>query len=225
MACGKNCFKILTIIIALADIVVGWFKFYQIYHETGHLEQDLVDANPILQNECSNPQLFWKVYVSFNSLGTILTCFEIYYLIKEIKTDKRMFNKCFSRAFFLVVAIYFLKVFPISILNIVYRDKCVCFEGFSISVWQTEVRDFFKSFLGGVSVICLQIILHLAEIYIRLRRIGRFIKTFVFCVEFLPDEEIDGRTLPCFIISIVLVTCYTALFLTEIVFIFCVKYT
>ena len=224
----KNIFKILTIVFVLLDLAVGWFKFYRIYHEAGHLEDELNAGNSDLQQDCRNPHTYWKVYVTFETIATILACFEIYYLVKEIKQDKRMFDKCFSRAWFLVVAIYIFAIFPLSILNIVFRDRCVCFEGFSLNVWQDEVRDFFKSLLGGASVICMQILLHLTEVYFRLRRIVKFFKTFIFCMKFAPDEETDQPccqgTLPCFVISIILAICYTALFITEIVFIFCVKY-
>ena len=228
MACCRNCFKILTIILAFVDIGLGWFKFYQLYDETAHLEEKLQEANSVLKDDCRDPQLYWKIYVAFEALGTILAVFQIYYLIRELKRDKRMFEKCFSRAWFLVVAIYIFAVFPSSILDIIYRDRCICYEGFSFSVWQSNVRDFFKGFLGGASVICLQIILHLTDLYLRFRKIGRFIGTYVFCMKYAPDED-EGtpcctQTHVCFVVSAILAICYTVVFVTEIVFIFCVTY-
>ena len=230
MGCPRNCFKVLTIVFVVLDIAVGWFKFYRMYHEAGHLEDELNAGNSDLQKDCSNPHGYWKAFVTFESIATILAFGEIYYLIREIKYDKRMFDKCFSHAWFLVVAIYIFAIFPLSILNIAFRDRCVCFEGFSLNVWQDEVRDFFKTLLGGISVISMQILLHLSEVYFRMRRILKCFKTIMFCMKFAPDNDEDMNhpccegTLPCFVISIVLAICYTALFITEIVFIFCVKY-
>ena len=232
MACCKTCcktfLKVLTIIITAVDVGLGWYIFYEIYHETIHIEENLQEANSVQRNECSDPQLYWKLYVAFEALGTILAVFEIYYLIKELIKDRRMFEECFSRAWFLVVAIYIFAIFPSSIVDIIYRDRCICYEGFSFSAWHSDVRDFFKGFLGGASVICLQVILHLADLCASFRRFGRFIQIYIFCVDNVPDKEEDGgcctNTHKCFIISGVLAICYTALFITEIVFIFCVTY-
>ena len=228
MACCKNCFKIFTLILCFVDIGVGWFKFYQLYDETQQLEQTLQGVDPALRNDCPDPQLYWKLYVTFEAIGTILCVFEIYYLIMEIYKDKRMFDKCFSRAWFLVVAIYVFEIFPSGIVDIIYRDRCICHEGFSFSAWEADVRDFFRGFLGGASVICLSIILHLTDIYVRLRRLLTFVKTYVFCMKFVPNEDEEWtcceRTHICFAISTILALCYTALFVTQIVFIFCEKY-
>ena len=227
--CCKTFFKILTIFLALVDIGIGWWKFYEIYHEAWHLEHESHSVSDATRSECQNPRVYWIVYIPFESMGTILAVFEIYYLVKEVKKDKSMFNECFSRAWFVVVAIYIFSIFPSSILDIVFRDKCVCNGGFSVNVWQSEVRDFSKGLIGGLSVIFLQILLHLAEAYYRIRRVWRFFATCLFCMKFAPDEEMDKPccqgTLPCFVISLVLAICYTAVFVAEIVYIFCVEST
>ena len=225
--CCKTFFKVLTIILAIMDIGVGWFKFHELYFETVEIERELDHASEVLQSECSNPQLYWKIYAPFESIGTILGVIEIYYLVREIIEDKHIFNKCFNRTFFLVVFIYVFAVFPSTILDIVFRDRCICHEGFSWNIWQAEVRDFFKGFLGGVSVIFLQILLHLTEIFYRARRVWRFIGSFIFCVKYKEKDEEgeeEHKILPCFVISIILVICYAALFTAEIVFIFCNKH-
>ena len=227
MTTCKNFFKILTVVLALLDVGVGWYKFYELYHESGHLAEEIDSANSVLQNDCHNPQLYWKIYVVFQAIGTILAGFEIYYLIREVKKDKRMFEECFGRAWCLIVAIYLFAVFPSTIVDILYLDKCVCADGFSFSEWRAEVRDFFKGFLDGVSVILLQIILHLTEGYVMVRKLGRFIGTCLYCVKYAP--KIEAAELPwkkrwAFRVGIILAICYAALFVTEILFIFCVKH-
>ena len=148
----------------------------------------------------------------------------VYFLLREIRKDRSLFNECFSKAWSLVVAIYVFSVFPSSILNIIYRDRCVCSDGFSLNAWRDEARDLFKSFTGA-SVIFLQILLHFAEIYYRFRRLWRFIGTYVFCMKVIPDKDETGRNpLICFVISVFLAVGYTALFMTEIMFIFCVQF-
>lgn len=217
--CCKQFFKIFTIFLAVADIGIGWYKFYDIYHEVWHLEQD----SDVVQSNCRNPKSYWIAYAPFESIGTILAIIEIYFLIKEIRRDKSLFNECFSRAWFLVVAIYIFAVFPSSILDIVFRDRCICSGGFSLNeVWKSEVRDFFRSFVGGASVIFLSILVHLAELYYRIRRLWRFVGNCLFCIQFAPDEDEGRKPLPCFIISFLLALGYTALFVTEVVYIFCV---
>ena len=231
MACCKTCFKVFVIILCFLDIGVGWFKFYQIYEETNHLVEELkTTTNSELKQDCPNPQLYWKIYVGFEALGTILCVIEIYFLILEIKEDKSLFNACFSRAWFLIVAIYLFAVFPSSIVDIIYRDNCICYEGFSFHEWSSDVRDFFRGFLGGASVICLQILFHLTDLYTKFRR---FCDVCCLCKD--AKEEDDAEPKPkskhcctkgrlCFSISFVLLFIFIALFITEIVFIFCIKY-
>ena len=127
---------------------MGWYKFYELYRDTVKLDIEFDQASPSLQAECGNPQLYWKVYVRFGGLGTIFTFMEIYYLIREIKEDKCLFNQCFNRTFYLVIAIYILSVFPAAILDIIFMDKCVCHEGFSLNVVWQELRDISKVFLA-----------------------------------------------------------------------------
>lgn len=215
-SCCKTFFKILAVFLAIVDIGVGWFTFYQWFEEIPGLTY---------VPECRDPSLYWKIYVPFEAIGTILGFFEIYYLIKEINKDKSLFDQCFSRAWFLVVAIYIFAAFPSSILAIIYRDRCVCSDGFSVTVWESELSDFVKGFTGGASVICLQILIHFAEVYRRLRRFWELITGYVFCMKTAPDCENDcEKPVICFIISIILAVGYTALYVTEIIFIFCVRY-
>ena len=216
--CCKQFFKILTIILALVDIGIGWYWFYDIYHEVQHLEHDNV-----VDSDCTNPKMYWIIYIPFESIGTILACIEIYYLIKELKRDKSLFNECFSRAWFLVVAIYIFALFPTSILDIIFRNKCICGTGFSLTeVWRDEVRDFMRGFVGGVSVLFLSILVHVAEVYYRLRRLCKLIGSCLFCMKFAPEDE-GKKPLPCFIISFLLFFGYLAVFVAEIVYIFCVR--
>ena len=228
MACNKIFFEILTIGFAILDIVVGWYKFSEFYRETLILEHELYNASIVQQHDCQNPELYWKIYLPFEVIATILGFFEIYYLIMEIRTNQEMFEKCFNEAFFLVVAIYIFAVFPSSILDIVFRDKCVCHEGFSFQLWQTEVSAFFKGFLGGVSVMFLQIILHTADIFYECRRLWEFLETYLFCCNFTTYEEVHDPSCQgvhsCFVISTVLAICYTLLFIIETIFIFCVPF-
>ena len=217
--CCKQFFKILTIILALVDIGIGWYWFYDIYHEVWHLEHDDPDD---ITSDCPNPKIYWIIYIPFESIGTILACIEIYYLIKELKKDKSLFNECFSRAWFLVVAIYIFALFPTSILDIIFRSKCICGSGFSVEeLWRDEVRDFMRGFVGGVSVLFLTILVHIAEFYSRIRRLCKLIKSCLFCMRLVPDDDEVKKPLPCFIISALLFFGYLAVFVTEIVYIFC----
>ena len=228
--CCKTFFKVLTIILALMDIAVGWYKFYELYRDTVKLDNEFDQASAGLQADCGNPQLYWKVYVPFEVLGTIFTFMEIYYIIREIKEDKCLFNQCFSRTFYLIVAIYIFSIFPATILDIIFMDKCVCHEGFSLNVVTQELRDFFKGFLSGASVVLFQVLVHMTEIFYRVRRTWRFVKSGIFCCKRTPDEdnmkkhEAPWKVQLCFVISLILFMCYLALFTADMVFIFCNKY-
>lgn len=220
--CCKSCFKILTIVFAFIDIGVGWWKFSQIYLEASHLEKEWATLNATIKSECEDPQLYWKLCLGFELAAMVLACLEIYYLIKELRKDKSIFTECFTKAFFVVVAIYIFGVFPSSILDIVFRARCICNGQFSIHAWQWS-SEFFKGLTGGISVIFLQIILHLAEVLYRLRRLGRCLGTCLLCKKFSPDGE-NERMKPCFVISLLLAIIYATIFVTEIVFMFCEKY-
>ena len=221
----KKVFKILTVVLAIFDVGVGWYKFYELYHESGHLAEEIDSANSVLQNDCHDPQLYWKIYIVFQAIGTILAVFEIYYLIREVKKDKRMFEECYSQAWSLTVCIYICAIFPSTILDILYLDKCVCADGFSFSAWHYKVKDFLKGLLDGASVICLQIILHVTEAYRilrKLRNIGRLCRS---CVKYAPEADAISKKNQCaFYSGITLAICYAALFVIEITFIFCVKH-
>ena len=212
-------FKILTIFLAFVDIGVGWWKFSQIYREASHLVSEWTTLNATIKSECEDPQLYWKLGLGFELAGTILAVLEIYYLIKELRKDKSISDECFTKAFIVVVAIYFCGIFPSSILDIVFRAKCICNGKFSIHAWQWS-SEFFKGLTGGFSVLFLQIILHLADI---LRRLGRCLGTCSTCMELSADEE-NERVKPCFVISILLAIIYAAIFVTEIVYMFCERY-
>lgn len=220
--CCKNCFKILTICFAFLDIGVGWWKFTQIYLEASHLESDWDTLSAHRKCKCENPRLFWILCLSFEIAGTGLAALEIYYLYKELRKDKSIFNECFSKAFCVVVAIYVLGVFPSSIIDIVFRARCICNGKFSIHAWQWS-SEFFKGLTGGLSVIFLQIILHLADVFYRLRRLWRCLGTCLLCKEFAPDGE-NERMKPCFVISILLAIIYAVIFVAEIVYMFCERY-
>ena len=226
----KTFFESLTIVLAFLDIVVGWYKFGEFYRQTLFLDRNAQVGNvsDVFLDECGNPQLYWKIYLPFEMTATILGVFEIYYLFMEIKTNQEMFDKCFNETFYLVVAIYIFAVFPSSILDIAFRDRCVCHEGFSLEIWQHEVSAFFKGFLGGVSVIFLQIVLHIADIFYETRRLWEFLETYLFCFNFTTYEEVHKPSCrgvhSCFVISTILAICYTVLFIIEIVYIFCVPF-
>lgn len=217
--CCKNFFKILTIFLALVDIAVGWWKFYELYHEAWHLEHD----SDMVTAECQNPRVYWIAYIPFESIGTILAFAEIYYLIKELRKDKSLLDECFHRAWFVVLFIYFFAIFPSSILDIIFRDRCICNGDFSLNVWQSETRDLVKGVTGGLSVIFLQIILHLAEIFYICRRVWRLFGSCFSCIKIAPDAKVKKPMRPCFFISLLLAVCYAAVFITEIVYIFCVQ--
>lgn len=212
----------MTIIFAVIDIGVGWWKFSQIVVEASHLEIEWATLNATIRSECEDPTLYWKLCLGFEIVGMILAFIEIYYLYKELRKDKSIFTECFTKAFFVVVAIYVFGIFPSSILDIVFRARCICNGKFSIHAWQWS-SEFFKGLTGGLSVIFLQIILHLAEVLYRLRRLGRCLGTCLLCIEFSPDEE-NERMKPCFVISLILAFIYAAIFVAEIVYMFCERY-
>ena len=226
MAWCKNFFKILTLIIVCFDISLGWYKFYHLYHETDLIISDLdkSNVNTALKEECDDPNFYLHLYFIFELTGSVLASIEIYYLILEVRTDRLISDHYFKSAWFLTASIYTLAVFPSLILDIVFRERCVCHEGVSFKAWQDESRDLLKGVLDGVSVIFLQILLHLTEASYRLRRTRKFLGAMIFGIDYEYEhkpESSSAKTRWGLAIGIVFVLCYIVLFITEVTFIFC----
>ncbi|XP_052785153.1 uncharacterized protein LOC128220695 [Mya arenaria] len=240
---GKIILKIVTIVLIILDIAVGWFKFYQTFYE--------ITTKDVF---CERSDLYWQLFAVFEGSGTILAVAEIYYIVREIKKDRCCHDECFGRTFILIVLIYLLSVIPGSILEIIFRELCVCSGSFSVEGWRRNTRDVAKGFLSGISVILMQVILHLTEIYYRGRRLWTLCTTMAMCCRFAPkdndgeggkntnvknasecscddstsadddDDDDDGcckGVMMCFVISLILVFVFIALYVVEILYIFC----
>lgn len=229
-SCRKEFCKVLTIFLTIVDVAIGWVKCYQMFLEMSEQNENKTTSSASAKHSpCENLDIYWYFYIIFESIGTVLAAVEIYCLGVEIREDNKLYHKCFGKAFVLIVLIYMLSAFPSAILEIFYRDLCVCKGTFSLNVWKHEVRDIAKAFLGGASVIMLQILFHLTEIYTRLRRLGRLIGTIFWCCSYAPNEEETGQgccegNMVCFMVSMLLAVAYIAVFVTETVYIFCDPY-
>ena len=197
---------------------------------------------------CLKPEVYWTFILVFESLGTIFALLEIYYIWREMQKDKQLQQEGFRRAFVLVVLLYVFSVFPTTILEILYRDDCVCngmYMEEDLKHWKRDaqhakrdarrnVRELSKSLLDGVSVILLQALVFVPEVYALLRRTCDVCNSIVDCCKMaVPDVSDDddnnngddgndkGRGI-CFLTGLVLSMTFVGLFIAEILYIFCI---
>lgn len=229
MSCKKDFFKVVIILMAIISIAVGWFHFYNILIKADFIRKELLNSTRYadVAKYCDNPDIYWQLYIIFESVGTILTFVEIYYVILEMKEDKHIECKCFGKTFILILLLYLTAAFPSAILEILHQDLCICKGTFSLdtTIWRDDVRVIARNFLVGISVIMFQVLLHLTLLYRGIRRIGMLLTWLIrqksyTCCEEQGCDECNNHT-GCFAISLSLAIGYTAVFITGTVFMFC----
>lgn len=198
---------------------------------------------------CLQPDVYWTFIFVFEAIGTLFALIEIYYICKEMRKDKQLQKEGFRRAFVLVALIYVLSVFPATILEILYRKDCVCAGMYVMEDqkhWRREaqharrdlrrnIRDLSKGLLGGISVILLQCLLFVPEVYAMFRKLCDVCGSISTCCKMADTEEDGdsnnnnsgnddgnkGRTL-FFLVSLGLSMTFVGLFTAEIIYVFCI---
>lgn len=216
----KRAFEVITIVLTLLDIIVGWLSVHEMYGEIQEHEGGLVqtkgqgkgNAKGLLKKEekepgtCEQPDVYWTFIFVFEGVGTILDLLQIYFICCEMRQDKRLRYEGFRRAFVVMVLIYVLSVFPSTFLEILYRKECAC-EGMYIfddskhymrdaqhlrRDIRRNVRDLTKGLLGGVCVIFLQCLMFIPEIYEVSRKFCDVCSSLSTCCELSRVDDVNN---------------------------------
>ena len=215
-----------ALVLVLIDIVVTWVNVYEMYLEisgddgdakgqgqgqgnsdktnngNGNNNNGKNDDNDNNGNSgkgdflCDNPKMFWHLVIVFEGIGTFLALGELYHIAREIKEDGRMKKETYMTVFILIMCIYMFSALPAGVVEIFYKDQCVCSGGISIKEtqkrWRKDAKQLVKGLSKGAGVMLLQFLLQCSEIYAYFRNGCAMFESMCNCCHLPGDDKMSG---------------------------------
>lgn len=197
-------YRIVCMILLLADIAIGWYSYYQ-------MREDIGSFNKTEPHEyCTENRIdsFWKLYVGFESFATFFKVIQLYQLWNEILDEIKQDPKY---PFIFVLLSYSAEIGS-AITTIIFMQFCEC-NDLTPSNWTVGKADFVQKFVSGTALVMLQLLIHATSIINKCRSIRNVVGSIID-----DDQQPDSCMA---LINVLFFVAYLFTFAAEIYFAFC----